>query len=336
MCQSPQELYKDDLSSAYVALEFMTKAGFKMDWLEKKLDEVSQKKEKEEVGETKLQGMEEKLKDLKQMKIYSDQFVVGGCKWCLRVCPKGNDFDYLFIYLEAADYGLLPTGWRRHARYLFNIVNQNSVKRFKQSDAQKWFDEKCPRWGSLFMFPMNEIHANGEVKVVVEVEVLEVIGKSNVSEETSTIVETMDVNGFQLPSSQVEIVNRLFERHPEIASEFRSKNPNLRTGYMSLLLSLIETLRQSSQELLKADLAEAYAALRSMTDAGFKLDWLKKKLNEMSEKKEKEEASENRMQEIMEEMENLKQKYSDLQAQLKKEKAEMLAAIVPISFDDVI
>lgn len=127
-------------------------------------------------------------------------------------------------------------------------------------------------------------------------------------------------------------MSRLFTRHPEIASEFRVKNPNLRTGYMSLLLSLIETLRQSPHELSMADMAEAYAALGSMTDAGFKLDWLKKKLDEMSEKKEKEEA---RVKEIKQELNVLYQKCADLVAQL-EEKAEVSAAQAPLSFGDFI
>lgn len=60
------------------------------------------------------------------------------------------------------------------------------------------------------MFPLNEIHAkesgylvNGELKIVAEIEVIEVLGKFDVTEETSTITETMDVNGFQLLPSQV-------------------------------------------------------------------------------------------------------------------------------------
>lgn len=118
-----------------------------------------------------------------------------------------------------------------------------------------------------------------------------------------------------------------------LASEFRSKNTNLRTGFMSLLLSLIETLRQSPHERHKADLAVAYAALGSMTEAGFKLDCLEKKLDEMSEKKEKEEAGETRMQEIENELKDLKLKCSDLEAELKKEKLEVLAAKELISLD---
>ena len=78
------------------------------------------------------------------------------------------------------------------------------------TDEQKWFGEESPRWGRVSMFPLNEIHAkesgylvNGELKIVAEIEVIEVLGKFDVTEETSTITETMDVNGFQPLPSQV-------------------------------------------------------------------------------------------------------------------------------------
>ncbi|KAG2324806.1 hypothetical protein Bca52824_007534 [Brassica carinata] len=276
-------------------------------------------------------------------KLHSDPFVAGGCKWRLCAYPKGNNVDYLFLFLEVADYKSLPSGWRRQARYLLNIVNQSSSKRSRQNDAEKWFDEKSPRWGRLSMFPLNEIQAkesgflvNGELKIVAEIEVLEVIGKLDVAEEASTMTETMVVNGFQLLPSQVDFVSHLFERHPEISSEFHTENPNLRTGYMSLLLSLIETLRQPPHELLKTDLAKAHAALGSLTNAGFKLYWLEKKLDELSEKKEKEEAVEFQMREIEEELKGLKQKCLHLEVQLEKQKSVVSAAKAPISFDDVI
>ncbi|CAA7060689.1 unnamed protein product [Microthlaspi erraticum] len=219
---------------------------------------------------------------LKANGLYSDQFVAGGCKWRLYACPKGNNGDYLFLYLEVADFAqLITSGLRR--------------------SVLEW--------------------------------VMQVVGKLDVTEETPTITESMDVNGFQLLPSQAEFVRPLFERHPTIASEFRVKNPNLRAGYMSLLLSLIETLRQPRHELSMTDMAEAYAALGSMTSAGLKLDWLKKKLDEMSEKKQKEEA---RVKEIEQEMDALYQRCEDLVAQLEKEKAEVAAAEAPLSFGDFI
>lgn len=131
-------------------------------------------------------------------------------------------------------------------------------------------------------------------------------------------------------------MSRVFEKHPEIASEFRPKDPNLRTGYMSLLLSLIETMCKSPQEISKDDLYDAYAALGSMRDVGFKLDWLEKKLDEVLEKKENEEAIVNGLQEMEEELKEMKLKCSDMEALVEKEKEKVLAARAPLSFEDVI
>jgi len=44
---------------------------------------------------------------------------------------------------------------------------------------------------------------NGEVKIVAEVGVLEVVRKSDVLVETSLVMESIDVNGFQVLPSQV-------------------------------------------------------------------------------------------------------------------------------------
>ncbi|KAG2324812.1 hypothetical protein Bca4012_039314 [Brassica carinata] len=274
------------------------------------------------------------LKDfssLKSKNIFSDIFVVRGCKWRLNAYPKGNKgHNHLSLFLEVAGYGSLPSGWRRHVRYRLIVVNQRSETLSRQLEVQNWFDEKSDNWGFSSMLSLDEINAkdsgflvNGELKIVVEIDILEIIGK-------------VDVNEFHLLSSQVESVSRMFEKHPETASEVHLKNPNLRTGYMSLLLSLIDTLCQSPHKLHKDDLNEAYYALESLTDAGFRLDWLEKKISQVSERKEKEKDGEIRRQEIEKELKDLKEKCSDLEAQLEKEKSEALAAKTPISFDDII
>ncbi|XP_010516477.1 PREDICTED: protein RESTRICTED TEV MOVEMENT 3-like [Camelina sativa] len=278
--------------------------------------------------------------------IYSDPFVVGGCKWHLRAYPKGyNNTNCLSLFLGVVNSTVLPSGWRRHAKFRLTIVNQLSDKlsQSKLKELENWFDEKTSNWGLPSMCPLNEIHAkdsgyllNGELKVVVEIDVLETIGKVDVTEETSTITEIVDVNSFQLPPSQAKSVSRMFERHPEVASDFHPKNPNLKTGYMSLLLSLIQTMSQLPQEISKDDLLDAYAALGSMKDAGFKLDWLEKKLYEVSEKKENEEASQIGLKEMEEELKDMKQKCSDMEALVEKEKAKVSAVKAPILFDDIV
>ncbi|CAN7085389.1 unnamed protein product [Brassica oleracea var. botrytis] len=241
--------------------------------------------------------------------------------------PKGNKVDnFLSLYLEVADYGSLPSGWRRHTRYRLIVVNQRSENLSRQHGKLL----VLVGWGFPSMLSLDEIHAkdsgflvNGELKIVVEIDLLEIIGK-------------VDVNGFHLLSSQVEFVSRMFETHPETASEVHLKNPNLRTGYMNLLLSLIDTLRQPPHDLPKDDLDEAHYALESLTDAGFKLDWLEKKISQVSEMKEKAKDGEIRRKEIKKELKDVKQKCSDLEAKLEKEKSEALAAKNPMSFDDII
>ncbi|VVB06150.1 unnamed protein product [Arabis nemorensis] len=245
-------------------------------------------------------------------KIFSDIFVVGGCKWRFKAFPKGNNnAENLSLYLDVAESESLPSGWERTANY----------------KTEHCLDEKEPDWGFTSMFPLNELAkdsgflANGELKIVAEIKVLKVIGQ-------------LDVYGFQVLPSQLKSLSRLFERHPDVATKVSIKNQYLKTGYMNVLLSLIETLRQSPKKISKDDLDDAYAAVESMTDVGFELEWLKKKLDQVSEKKEKEEVGEIQIQKIEEELKDLKQKCSDLEVRLEKEKAEVLAAKAPVLLAD--
>ncbi|XP_020880571.1 MATH domain and coiled-coil domain-containing protein At3g58270 isoform X2 [Arabidopsis lyrata subsp. lyrata] len=318
-------------------------------------------------------------------KIYSDEFFVDGCKWRLLAFPKGNGVEKLSLYLAVAGGEFLPDGWRRHADIHLSVVNQLSEE--LSLTREHLFDASTCDWGFASMFSLKKLHdkdggflVNGELKIIVEVSVLEVIGKLDVPEEceettkslskvddndvpeeseettealskvvendgaesndslkeASSVKESMDVNGFRVLPSQVETVSCIFERHPDIASEFSPKNQHLRSAYMNVLLSLIKTMCQSTQELSKDDLSDADAALAYLTDAGLNLNWLEEKLEEVSEKKENEEAGETRVHEIEEELKELKLKCSNLEAQLGKEKANVSVARAPFSFDDVV
>ncbi|KAF3560376.1 hypothetical protein F2Q69_00014802 [Brassica cretica] len=157
---------------------------------------------------------------------------------------------------------------------------------------------------------------------------------SDASEESE--IESMDVNGFQVLPSQVESVRLIFKRHPDIAVEFRAKNRHLRNACMDFLLSLIETMCQSLEDLSNEDLVEADIALTYLKDAGFKVDWLEKKLDIVKDKKEKEQSSLARLQEMEDSLLKLKQHCSDLDALVEKEHEELSDTRTPMSFDDVV
>ncbi|KAF3553389.1 hypothetical protein F2Q69_00014794 [Brassica cretica] len=135
---------------------------------------------------------------------------------------------------------------------------------------------------------------------------------------------------------EVESVRLIFKRHPDIAVEFRAKNQHLRKACMDFLLSLIETMCQSLEELSNEDLVEADVALTYLRDAGFKVDWLEKKLDHVKVKKEKEQFCVARLQEMEDSLLELWKKCSDLDALVEKEEEELSDTRTPLSLDDVV
>ncbi|CAA7025665.1 unnamed protein product [Microthlaspi erraticum] len=290
---------------------------------------------------------------LQSEKIYSDQFLIDGCKWRLMAFPKGNRVNYLSLYLEVADFESLPCGWTRHAEFDCTVVNQTKERFSQAKRTEHWFDKEEPDWGFTSMLPLHRLDAktseflmNGEVKVVAEVKVLQVIGESNEATQplkkmkinddaaASTPADWVEVNGFQILSSQVDLARRVFETHPETAIECRTKNQDLRTSYMNVLLSLIKMLFKLPQEHSEDDdLSDSVAALAYLKSVGFKLDWLEKKLDQTKENKKKRA----RVCEMEQELHGLEQKCKDLKTLLDKEKAEILEATAPdLSFSNVV
>ena len=113
------------------------------------------------------------------------------------------------------------------------------------AETQQWFDKNAPDWGFTEMISLTELHAeegllmNGELTVVAKVEVLEVVGKLDVSEESSPVIETIDVNGFQVLPSQVK--KKIFKENTfllfyilRFETRIRKQNHNLRVSHFLL------------------------------------------------------------------------------------------------------
>ncbi|XP_019099737.1 PREDICTED: MATH domain and coiled-coil domain-containing protein At3g58370-like [Camelina sativa] len=167
---------------------------------------------KKEADDNKFTWVIKNFSSLPYDKVYSSPFVIGCCKWHLLAYPKGNKFNNsLSLYLVVDDSRSLPSGWKRYAQFSLTIVNQQTEKLSQRGGTEKqhWFNQRNLGSGFTSMIPLPNLHAkhggflvNGEVKIVVEIDVLEVIGKLDVSEETSPVMESIDVNGFQVLPSQ--------------------------------------------------------------------------------------------------------------------------------------
>ncbi|XP_023638652.1 MATH domain and coiled-coil domain-containing protein At3g44790-like isoform X2 [Capsella rubella] len=295
--------------------------------------------------------------------IHSDEFVISGCKWRLMAYPKGfKDGSYLSLYLMVATRKNLPCEWRRHVKFRLTVVNQLSDELSQQRETEQWFDRNATLSGNHKMLLLSKLYAkklgflvNDEVKIVAEVDVLEVIGELDVLEASqevtqplkrvklneddgASVKESINVNGFQVLPSQVEYLKRIFEKHPDMALEFRVKNQTMRTSCINLLLNVIETLCQSLQDFCIDDLSQAKKALMYLKDSGFKVDWLERKLEEVRETKIEAQFSKTRMQELEEELKVFKKKCLDKEAMLEKEKTKVLAAAKThtLTLDDVL
>ncbi|CAA7060675.1 unnamed protein product [Microthlaspi erraticum] len=149
--------------------------------------------------------------------------------------------------------------------------------------------------------------------------------------------ETVEViNGFQVPSSQVKQVRRIFEKHPSTASDFRPKSQQLKKAYIDILLDLIGTLCRWPHELTDEDLDEAHNSISDLEDVGFKLYWLKMKLWKVYVKKKQEKESSVRIRKLQEEVEKQKLVLLYFENELKIEKDVIADTRAPLYFSDVV
>lgn len=129
---------------------------------------------------------------------------------------------------------------------------------------------------------------NDKLKIEVYIYVSDVYGRldSHVLPEKKN--ETVYVNGFQVLHSQVKSANWIFDTFPDTALYIQPQDPELKTAYMNILLRIYETLYNSSLEkLTDAELRNVSKGLLDLTQAGFKLEWLREKLEKVSVERKK-------------------------------------------------
>ncbi|KAI3914506.1 hypothetical protein MKW92_004445 [Papaver armeniacum] len=95
----------------------------------------------------------------KEKQHYSDVFTAGDSKWRLLMFPKGNNVDYLSMYLAVADPDNLPFGWSRRAQFSLSVVNQiNNEDTVRKDTQSQKFTARESDWGSSKIMPLSELH----------------------------------------------------------------------------------------------------------------------------------------------------------------------------------
>lgn len=130
--------------------------------------------------------------------------------------------------------------------------------------------------------------------------------------------KTVCVNGFQVLDSQVKSAKWIFETYPETALYIQPQDPQLKTAYMNILLRIYETLYNSPLEkLTESELSNVSKGLLDLTQAGFKLEWLREKLEKVSEERKKLSGYEAQAWELEKQLKNLELMMCNLKAEIK-------------------
>ncbi|XP_028946225.1 ubiquitin C-terminal hydrolase 13-like isoform X5 [Malus domestica] len=137
---------------------------------------------------------------------YSDMFVVGGYKWRILIFPKGNNVDYLSMYLDAADSRTLPYGWSRCAQFGLAVVNQIHPKYSIRKDTQHQFNAREGDWGYTSFMLLGDLYdqsrgylVNDTVVVEAEISVCKVLdyGSYDSKKETGYVgLKNQGANGY--------------------------------------------------------------------------------------------------------------------------------------------
>ncbi|CAL9236621.1 unnamed protein product [Arabidopsis halleri] len=290
--------------------------------------------------------------------INSPPFPSGGCDWYIKVYPKGSvDDNYLSLFLSPDDPKSLGLNWKRRANFYFVLLNQSGKELHRTPeigdqlfcvDSLSWgFPQTLPRKKLLDKIFLDNDRFNIEIYIKV-IEVFEgyhmfpasftnKLLRSCLEYPDKSKKETVDVNGFQVLSSQVTSVKQIFEEHPDIAEDFRSKNQVVKTEYMNVLLRVIQTMAKPPQSISETELGNVHSELTELTEVGFKVEWLKTKLEEVSVELKKANADGCRIQQLEEHVKNLEMTVSDLKAELDKEKAKSTSdAVKVLSLEDTL
>ncbi|KAH1045946.1 hypothetical protein J1N35_036730 [Gossypium stocksii] len=91
-------------------------------------------------------------------KFYSEVFIVDGYKWRILIFPKGNNVDYLSIYLDVADSATLPYGWNKYAQVGFGVIDQLDRETSITKVTQHCFNAREADWGFTSFLSLTELH----------------------------------------------------------------------------------------------------------------------------------------------------------------------------------
>lgn len=95
---------------------------------------------------------------VKDRRHHSEPFKIGEHGWRLLVFTRGNQCEYLSLYLDVADLDILPHGWSRHASFTLTVVSQTDPSLSVRKEATHNFCAREQDWGFTQFVPLQDLH----------------------------------------------------------------------------------------------------------------------------------------------------------------------------------
>ncbi|KAL1187979.1 MATH domain and coiled-coil domain-containing protein [Cardamine amara subsp. amara] len=247
----------------------------------------------------------------------SPLFSFQNCNWCVMVYPKGYcTSKHMSVYLGVPDSPLRSRHWSRNTTFRFVIVNPSSVLKSKSLELYYVFNKQYPLLGFKTALHLSKLHENNFLvndKLTIEVYIHVTYVDGGL--DPPLLPQPVNVNGFQVLHSQVKSANWIFKTYPETALYIHPQDPQLKTAYMNILLRIYETLYYSPLEkLTDAELINVSKGLLDLTHAGFKLEWLREKLENVSVERKKLNSYQAQAQELGKQLKDLEMMMSNLKS----------------------
>ncbi|CAG7867675.1 unnamed protein product [Brassica rapa] len=321
--KSPQSFSVTELSNAESELAELKEAGFKLDWLDSRLEEISLERKKLVSDGPWVKKLEEQIKSveltLSDLKVELEKerikSIIAG--------PVG------YIFVTHPDFALdvIPMNQGMKTAYMNLISNLAKALRkcprivTELKEAGFKFDWLKSRREEISLENKKVLSGGPSVKQLEE-------QVTNVELNLSDLKVELDKDMIKsIISSQTGPVRDIFVQQPDCEVDFILKNQGMKTEYMNLLLGLVGMLRKSPQSLSVTELNNAQSELTVLKEAGFNLDWLNSRLQEVSLERNKTMSDGSRVQQLEGRMKNVELTLSDLKDELDTERIKSAAKV---------
>ncbi|XP_061351810.1 MATH domain and coiled-coil domain-containing protein At3g58370-like [Gastrolobium bilobum] len=239
-------------------------------------------------------------------KLYSESFFVCGHSWRILIYPKGDDVDFLSIFLVAGDVSKFPCGWSRLTKFKLALINQVNGKMTitEGTKTEQLFNAKQNSWGFQSFIPLAELHdcCRGFIEndtCVIEAEIFasksehenqldQAVRKIDVSADSAQVDqakgmysasfgELMDFRGLgKIEKAFVPLLDEVCSRHPSLIECQHNKSRRFTEWAFTALGRVLFFLKTKKVIDMKDDAREHLQILwNELETFGFDLEWLK-------------------------------------------------------------